>query len=75
LFFRKDAKPGSPLPVGDARPGFGVKDWEWLVTPNCLVPQGAAKRPRKPALSLSKGTFQEATSWNFLRDAMLRIAP
>jgi hypothetical protein len=28
--------------------------------PNALVPQGAAKRPRKPALSLSKGTLQYA---------------
>jgi hypothetical protein len=67
LFFRKADKPGWRFLWAMRDQGAGVKDREWLVTTNRLVPQGAAKRPRR--------TLQEAASWNILRDAMLRIAP
>ena len=51
------------------REGSGVKNREWLVTPNHLV-----LRRREAASKDAPGGANEATNWTILRDAALRAA-
>ena len=59
LFFRNHPKSLASLPMGHARPGFGVKDREWLVTAKVgtserLHPRASwLKEPRGSAASRS----------------------